>query len=142
VTGSAIQELQERIDGIEESYEYMLAYAAQGLTTHEATSSGTQLKEYLLRTDESLSRLADLFESVIEEIGPEPRSGYLDFVEVLREDARKAGAALRLTAAQPRISSQLVDNLNASIHLRALLTDVFLLDEIISPRAAASAASR
>jgi hypothetical protein len=32
---------------------------------------------------------------------------------------------------QPAISSQLIDNLNASIHLRALLTDLFLLDEIL-----------
>ena len=44
-------------------------------------------------------------------------------------DALKAGAALRLVLAQPAISSQLIDNLNASIHLRALLTDIFLLDE-------------
>jgi hypothetical protein len=35
-----------------------------------------------------------------------------------------------LVLAQPAISSQLVDNLNASIHLRALLTDLFLIDEI------------
>jgi hypothetical protein len=33
--------------------------------------------------------------------------------------------------AQPAISSQLVDNLNASIHVRALLTDLFLLDEAL-----------
>jgi hypothetical protein len=31
--------------------------------------------------------------------------------------------------AQEKISSELVDNLNASIHLRALLTDLFLLSE-------------
>jgi hypothetical protein len=31
--------------------------------------------------------------------------------------------------AQRAIGSQLVDNLNASIHLRALLTDLFLIDE-------------
>jgi hypothetical protein len=31
---------------------------------------------------------------------------------------------------KPDISSQLVDNLNASIHLRAVLTDIFLLDEL------------
>lgn len=136
-----MQELQERIDGIEESYEFMLAYAAQGLSTHEATSSGAQLREYLLRTEGTLGKLADLFQSAIEEIGSDPRDGYFDFVDVLRDDARKAAAALRLTLAQPRISSQLVDNLNASIHLRALLTDIFLLDEIISPRATASAAS-
>jgi hypothetical protein len=32
---------------------------------------------------------------------------------------------------QVSISSQLVDNLNASIHLRALLTDLFLIDEVL-----------
>jgi hypothetical protein len=31
--------------------------------------------------------------------------------------------------AQKTIGSQIVDNLNASIHLRTLLTDLFLLDE-------------
>jgi hypothetical protein len=35
--------------------------------------------------------------------------------------------------AQPSISSQLIDNLNASIHLRALLTDLFLVEEILKP---------
>ena len=46
---------------------------------------------------------------------------------------RRALAALELVLAQPSISSQLVDNLNASIHLRALLTDLFLIDEILGP---------
>jgi hypothetical protein len=32
------------------------------------------------------------------------------------------------------IGSQIVDNLNASIHLRALLTDVFIIDEALKPR--------
>ena len=31
----------------------------------------------------------------------------------------------------PGISSQVIDNLNASIHLRALLTDLFLVDEVL-----------
>ena len=38
---------------------------------------------------------------------------------------------MQLVLAQPGISSQLVDNLNASIHLRALLTDLFLVDEVL-----------
>ena len=40
-------------------------------------------------------------------------------------------APLELVLAQPAISSQLIDNMNASIHLRALLTDLFLIDEIV-----------
>ena len=43
----------------------------------------------------------------------------------------------RLVLAQPAISSQLIDNLNASIHLRALLTDLFLVTEILGRQAQA-----
>ncbi len=39
-----------------------------------------------------------------------------------------------MVLAQPGIGSQMIDNLNALIHLRALLTDVFLIDEILNPR--------
>jgi hypothetical protein len=41
--------------------------------------------------------------------------------------------ALRLVLARADISSQLIDNLNASIHLRALLTDLFVVDEALKP---------
>jgi hypothetical protein len=51
--------------------------------------------------------------------------------QVLQKDAVSTRAALRLVMAQPSISSQLIDNLNASIHFRALLTDLFLVDEAI-----------
>src|SRR5262249_19192649 len=59
------------------------------------------------------------------------RQAFDAFLEILDDDARKARAALRLALAQKSISSQLVDNLNASIPLRALLTDVFLIDEAL-----------
>ena len=38
---------------------------------------------------------------------------------------------MQLVIVQPAISSHLIDNLNASIHLRALLTDLFLLSEVV-----------
>jgi hypothetical protein len=52
-----------------------------------------------------------------------------DMIAVLKQDAAKARAAIRFVLAQPLIGSQIIDNLNASIHIRALLTDIFLLDE-------------
>jgi hypothetical protein len=36
------------------------------------------------------------------------------------------------------ISSQLADNLNASIHVRAVLTDLFLIDDILKGHARAT----
>ena len=50
---------------------------------------------------------------------------------MLDRDAHDSLAAIELVLAQPAISSQLIDNLNASIHLRALLTDLFLVGEIL-----------
>ena len=58
---------------------------------------------------------------------------------MLARDAADSVAAVELVLAQPAISSQLIDNLNASIHLRALLTDLFLLAEILETHQARAA---
>jgi hypothetical protein len=64
----------------------------------------------------------------------EPADKYLAFLRVLDRDAGDSLAAVQLVMAQPSISSQTIDNLNASIHVRALLTDLFLIDEILKDR--------
>jgi hypothetical protein len=48
--------------------------------------------------------------------------------------AQDSLAAMELVLGQPTISSQFIDNLNANIHLRALLTDLFLLHGVLSER--------
>ena len=126
--------LQIRCDRIEECYEFMLAYAAQGLRDDHVSQSGGQLRELLGRCDEALTGLAELFRQIVEEEQRQPAARYHAFLAVLDRDARDAQAAVQLVLAQPAISSQLIDNLNASIHLRALLTDLFLIDEILKPQ--------
>ena len=75
--------------------------------------------------------LGDVFRAVVAAEAPPAAGQYAPFIDVLDRDAHAAQAAVRLVLAQPGISSQLVDNLNASIHLRALLTDIFLVDETL-----------
>ena len=124
-------ELKTRFDAIEESYEFMLAYAAQGLPGDAGSQSGGQLREFLRRAAAALTGLGDLVARVIQDERLEPEDKYRTYQAVLDADARRALAAVELVLAQPSISSQLVDNLNASIHVRALLTDLFLVDEIL-----------
>lgn len=57
---------------------------------------------------------------------------------MVERGAGYAEAAVRLVLAQPALSSQVIDNLNALIHLRALLTDLFLIDEILHPQRSAA----
>jgi hypothetical protein len=124
-------ELASRCNSIEEAYEFMLAYAAQGLASDRGSGSGGQLREFLRTSDAALSGLADLFRELVRVDDVRPADKYHAFIAVLQRDASDAQAAIQLVLAQPSISSQLVDNLNASIHLRALLTDLFLIDEIL-----------
>src|SRR5271165_318855 len=113
--------LDGAIDVVEETYEFMLAYAAQGRRTEEDGSS-SGIRAYLERAAAALTVIAAAHVA---------GNAAEQFLEVIQQDVAKAGAAIRFVLAQPSIGSQLVDNLNASIHLRALLTDLFLLDEIV-----------
>jgi hypothetical protein len=123
--------LKDRCDTIEECYEFMLAYAAQGLPGDEGSQSGGQLRDMLRRAVDVLSGLSQDYAAVLRENNLEPAGRYEAFLTVLARDAADSRATLELVLAQPSLSSQLIDNLNASIHLRALLTDLFLIDEIL-----------
>lgn len=124
-------ELQQRIDLIEAGYEFMLAYAAQGHNTDQGLEPDRNIRKYLTEIDQALTGLGKISASVAETKNPDTHNEYSDFLEALDSDSRKARGAIRLVLAQPSISSQLIDNLNASIHLRALLTDLFVFDEAL-----------
>src|SRR5271170_2220098 len=126
-----LAEIRNRCDAMEECYEFMLAYAAQGLPSDQGSESGGQVREFLHRAVKALAGLSETCALAVEEEGLEPADKYLAFFAVLDRDARDSLAAIELVLAQPAISSQLIDNLNASIHLRALLTGLFLVSEIV-----------
>jgi hypothetical protein len=125
------EDLADRCETIERAYEFMLAYAAQGLSGDAGGQSGGELRQLLTRAAAALRNLADRYAALVDDEGRQPRQPYAAFLDVLRRDAADALAALELVLAQRSISSQIVDNLNASIHVRALLTDLFLIDEIL-----------
>jgi hypothetical protein len=117
--------LAERISNIEEAYEFMLAYAAQG---HQRGREGDHIRDHLKRAEAALEGIAEAAAAMV----ANDAEVFNPFLAILADDARKARAGLKLILAQRAINSQLVDNLNASMHLRALLTDLFLLDEAIA----------
>jgi hypothetical protein len=124
-------EIWDHINTVEESYEFMLAYAARGHSSDEGSKPGGQIREFLQRAATAIAALVEECSAAVHEEGLEPVEKYRSFLAVLDRDARDSLAAIEMVLAQPSISSQLVDNLNASIHLRALLTDLFLVGEVL-----------
>ena len=122
-------DISDRCNAIEECYEYMLAFAGQGLPGE--AGKGAVIRDFLGRASAALSGLSDVCADAVKQEGLEHPERYHAFLGVLARDAQDSLAAIEIVLAQSIISSQLIDNLNASIHVRALLTDLFLIDEII-----------
>jgi hypothetical protein len=124
-----MDDVKARIETIESSYEFFLAYAAQGLTTDEGSKAGGQLREFLGKVEEALTGLPELVEAAAQ--GREPAGPWSQVTQTVRTDAAAALAVVQLIAARSGVSSELIDNLNAFVHLRALLTDLFLVDDLL-----------
>ena len=134
MSDTATEGLRDHIDALEGGYEYFLSYASKGYKGDPGVGDG-ELRRCLDGMERALDGLGALLASIVRERGLEPAAAYAGFLDVLAGDAERARKVLGLVRAQPGISSQVIDNLNGSIHLRALLTDLFLIDEILRPRA-------
>jgi len=127
-------EIQQQCEVIEECYEFTLSYAARGLQGEGSGDTGKQLRDHLTRAAAAMRGLERSCAEAMEQERLSPAEKYEAFFDVLRRDAEGAVAAVDLVLAQPAIGSQLIDNLNASIHLRALLADLFLVTEVLDAR--------
>jgi len=106
----------------------MLAYAAQGRQSDQGEGAASNLRDYLRKMEVALDGLGEAVATAAAEVLGDTQSCKA-FLDAVSEDAERALAIVRLVLTKSDISSQLIDNINASIHLRALLTDLFVIDE-------------
>ena len=116
--------IEEDIETIESGYEYLLAFAAQGRPAQAEIGPGPHARPTIEGIAAAMKNLVTAFADSKD-----------DFEQVIANDCRTAGAAVGFILAQDKIGSEMVDNLNASIHLRAVLTDLFLYSEVLKPLA-------
>jgi hypothetical protein len=109
-----------RIETIERGYEFLLAYAAQG----RQDDRGTEARATLTAMFEAMKGLAAELRAPFAAV-----ADATDFLDAVERDAAAARGAIAIVLSRESIASLLVDNLNANVHLRALLTDLFLLEQ-------------
>lgn len=120
--------LRAAFDTIEESYEFMLAYAAQGRKHEHAEGGGeSQIRTHLRRMEAALSACEEAIGTGFG--GPEGAA----FSARFRENCAVARSVVGLLQARPSVSSEMVDNTNGLIALRAFLTDLFFIDQVVLP---------
>lgn len=117
------------IDAIESGYEYMLAYAAQGRDKEGGGPGDPSIRDFLSAMSQALGSIDGCMAEEVSSGEYSNEDALKAYADVIANDAKIAKAAVDLVLSVPSITSQLIDNLNASIHLRALLTSLFLVDE-------------
>lgn len=122
--------IEEDIEAIESGYEFLLAFAAQGRPAQTEQGPGPHARPIIEEISVAMVNIATAFSESKD-----------DFERVIANDCHSAGAAIRFILSQEKIGSEIVDNLNASIHLRAVLTDLFLYSEALKPLDTAEAAA-
>jgi hypothetical protein len=127
-------DFEQRVDAIEAGYEFLLAYAAQGRHTDRGAAPERNVRSFLQNMETALGDVSAVAIACAKQRSAALADSGAAFFDAFDRDARVAQSAIRLVLALDDISSQIVDNLNASIHLRALLTDVFIIDEALKPR--------
>jgi len=119
--------MRDAIDAVEEAYEFMLAYAAQG-RRQEAQDEGTsKIRDYLAHLATALDAMETAAQRALAGTAAESfRDRFLADMAVMR-------SVIAVLLEKPSISSDMVDNTNGLIAVRSFLTDLFFIDQTMLP---------
>ena len=79
------------------------------------------------RMHEAMTHMQGSLRAVFADV-PAP-TGAPQFLDAVERDVEVARGAIGVVLSREHIASLLIDNLNASVHVRAMLTDLFLIDQ-------------
>ena len=120
--------IRAHIERIEEAYEFMLAYAAQGRSDEGAGPDGAHIRTFLSQFDAAVAAIVDELDTV-----PGAGDEASAFLAALKADSAIVTSVLRSMLARDGIASEVVDNANGLISVRSYLTGLFFLDKSLLP---------
>lgn len=119
--------IRQNIEIVEEAYEFMLAYAAQGRTEEGAGPDGAHIRTFLQRFAEAAGAMRSQTEALM--AGGKSDGGAL--LDSFQRDSNTVLSVLHLLLGRDNISSEMVDNTNGLIVMRSYLTTLFFIDKSI-----------
>jgi hypothetical protein len=119
-------EIRKNIELVEEAYEYMLAYAAQGRADEGAGPDGAHIRTFLLQFNEGTDKILALMDD-IQAISPDSGA----FVAALKSDAATVTSVMSIMLGKDNVSSEMIDNANGLISVRSYLTALFFVDKAV-----------
>lgn len=128
---SSVERFQEEVERTEEAYEFMISFAGQGLGRAEQTEGDAEeIRTYLRQLREALEAGSEVAAEIPEEEDLAGEEHYEAFVELLQDEVEEAVVTLELLAAQGRITSAQVDDVNGMSVFQSIVMKLFFLDDL------------
>ena len=119
--------IRETLEVIEESYEFLLTYGAQG-RKHETHDKGSsKIRESLRLFENALEKIQDIDLSVF-------ANNISDFNKRFLEDLKVVRSILKSLLELPVLTSDMIDNTNGLIVIRSVMTSLFFIDQVFLPK--------
>ncbi len=119
-------EIRKNIELVEEAYEFMLAYAAQGRADEGAGPDGAHIRTFLTQfsaaTDNIINELDELTASY---------ETTETFIKAVKTDADTVKSVIAIMLQKDNVSSEMIDNANGLITVRSYLTALFFIDKAV-----------
>ncbi len=119
-------EIRKNIELVEEAYEFMLAYAAQGRADEGAGPDGAHIRTFLTQFSEATDNIINELDNLTEADGTMET-----FIKTAKTDADTVKSVLAIMLQKENVSSEMVDNANGLITVRSYLTALFFIDKAV-----------
>ena len=119
-------EIRKNIELVEEAYEFMLAYAAQGRADEGAGPDGAHIRIFLTQFSEATDNIINELDNLTEADGTMET-----FIKTAKTDADTVKSVLAIMLQKENVSSEMVDNANGLITVRSYLTALFFIDKAV-----------
>lgn len=128
---TSVHEFQDAVERVEEAYEFMISYAGQGIGRTEQTGEDTeQIRSYVIQLKEGMEDGVDAASRIPEDHDLHGESEYEQFVDRLDVEVNRAVVVLDLLAAQDRITSAVIDDVNGISVFQSIVMKLFFLDDL------------
>lgn len=127
---TSVADLQDAVSRVEESYEFMISFAGQGIGREIEKSSANQVREYVDQLATALADAVTAARAINEEYDVAGATYYERVLDDLEAEVDEAQGFLALLSAQDRITSQQVDNLNGMSVFQSVVMKLFFLDDL------------
>ena len=119
-------EIRKNIELVEEAYEFMLAYAAQGRADEGAGPDGAHIRTFLTQFSDATDRIIEDLDKLSKPNGEMGTS-----INSAKSDAETVKSVMSIMLQKKNISSEMVDNANGLITVRSYLTALFFIDKAV-----------